>query len=74
VAGHDATGCLRLARRVGRKAAGEGRNFMLSPLSLHAALALVAAGARGETQLELLGFLGSDSLNELQRAAATALL
>ncbi|CAD6238968.1 unnamed protein product [Miscanthus lutarioriparius] len=70
----DATGCLRLARRVGRKAAGEGRNFMLSPLSLHAALALVAAGASGETQAELLRFLGSASLDELRHAAVTRLV
>jgi serpin B len=70
----DANGCLRLARRVGRKAAGEGRNFMLSPLSFHAALALVASGANGETQAELLRFLGSASLDELQHAAATRLV
>ncbi|XP_066314152.1 putative serpin-Z12 [Miscanthus floridulus] len=65
--------CLPLARQAGLRAAGE-RNFIVSPLSFHAALALVAAGARGETQRELLGFLGSDSLDELQRAAATALV
>ncbi|CAD6232075.1 unnamed protein product [Miscanthus lutarioriparius] len=73
-AGDDATGCLGLARRVGRKAAGEGRNFMLSPLSLHAALTLVAAGANGETQAELLRFLGSASLDELRHAAVTRLV
>ncbi|TVU22579.1 hypothetical protein EJB05_32289, partial [Eragrostis curvula] len=37
------------------------------------ALALVAAGANGETRRELLGFLGTASLDELQRAAATKL-
>ncbi|XP_066316247.1 putative serpin-Z12 [Miscanthus floridulus] len=73
-AGDDATGCLGLARRVGRKAAGEGRNFMLSPLSLHAALTLVAAGANGETQAELLRFLGPASLDELRHAAVTRLV
>ncbi|XP_025819103.1 putative serpin-Z12 [Panicum hallii] len=71
--------CLPLARQVGLRAAvggsgGEARNFIVSPLSFHAAFALVAAGSRGETQRELLGFLGSESLDELRRAAATALL
>ncbi|XP_048537293.1 putative serpin-Z12 [Triticum urartu] len=50
-------GCLRMAASVGSTAAGGGRNFIVSPLSLHAALALVAAGAKGETQRELLDFL-----------------
>jgi serpin B len=68
--------CLPLAREVGIRAAGEkkARNFVVSPVSLHAALALVAAGARGETQRELLGFLGAGSLAELHRAAATELV
>ncbi|KAL6627678.1 hypothetical protein ACP70R_031404 [Stipagrostis hirtigluma subsp. patula] len=73
-AGYDAPGCLRMARRAGRAAADEGRNFVLSPLSLHAALALVAAGTNGETRRELLGFLGSVSLEELQGSPATKLL
>ncbi|KAK1677323.1 hypothetical protein QYE76_038171 [Lolium multiflorum] len=61
---------LRLAREVGlRAAAGRGSNFIVSPLSIHAALALVAAGARDETLQELLGFLGSASLDELHDAA-----
>ncbi|KAM0822802.1 hypothetical protein ACQ4PT_071277 [Festuca glaucescens] len=61
---------LRLAREVGvRAAAGRGSNFIVSPLSIHAALALVAAGARGETRQELLGFLGSASLDELHGEA-----
>ncbi|KAF0897902.1 hypothetical protein E2562_001613 [Oryza meyeriana var. granulata] len=68
--------CLPLAREVGCRAAaaGEGHNFIVSPLSFHAALALVATGARGETQRELLAFLGSSSLAELHRAAATQLI
>jgi serpin B len=69
--------CLPLARQVGLQAAGGqqgARNFVVSPLSFHAALALVAAGARGETQRELLRFLDSESLGELHRAAATALV
>ncbi|XP_062183653.1 putative serpin-Z12 [Phragmites australis] len=73
-AGDYAPGCLRVARRAGCKAADKGRNFVLSPLSLHAALALVAAGTNGETRMELLGFLGSASLDKLQHAAATKLV
>ncbi|KAI5019097.1 hypothetical protein ZWY2020_043985 [Hordeum vulgare] len=76
-AGGDAGGkasCLPLAREVGvREAAGGGGNFIVSPLSIHAALALVAAGSRGETREELLGFLGSTSIDELYGAAATEL-
>ncbi|XBJ10931.1 hypothetical protein VPH35_015699 [Triticum aestivum] len=57
--GGDAGGkasCLPLAREVGvRAAAGGGGNFIVSPLSIHAALALVAAGTRGKTREELLG-------------------
>ncbi|KAM0889176.1 hypothetical protein ACQ4PT_027870 [Festuca glaucescens] len=61
---------LRLAREVGlRAAAGRGSNFIVSPLSIHGALALVATGARGETRQELLGFLESASLDELHDAA-----
>ncbi|CAO2162089.1 unnamed protein product [Urochloa humidicola] len=71
--------CLPLARQVGLRAAGgvaggQARNFVVSPLSFHAAFALVAAGARGETRRELLAFLGSGSLDELHRAPASALL
>ncbi|VAH20084.1 unnamed protein product [Triticum turgidum subsp. durum] len=66
--------CLPLAREVGvRAAAGGGGNFIVSPLSIHAALALVAAGTRGETREELLGFLGSASLDELHGASSTDL-
>jgi serpin B len=67
--------CLPLAREVGIRAAGEkARNFVVSPVSLYAALALLSAGARGETQRELLAFLGAGSLNDLHRAGATELV
>jgi serpin B len=63
-------------RQVALQAAGGGqpRNFIVSPLSFHAVFALVAAGTRGETQRELLRFLGSGSLDELHRGAAVALV
>ncbi|CAM0884263.1 unnamed protein product [Alopecurus aequalis] len=41
------------------------RNVAFSPLSVHAALALVAEGARGATQAQLLSFLGASSAAEL---------
>ncbi|XP_048551320.1 putative serpin-Z12 [Triticum urartu] len=67
--------CVALAREAGVRAkGGTARNFIISPLSIHAALAKVAAGARGDTVNELLRFLGSASLNELHRAAATELV
>ncbi|XP_037445220.1 putative serpin-Z12 [Triticum dicoccoides] len=67
--------CLPLAREVGvRAAAGTGSNFVFSPLSIHAALAMVAAGARGDTRRELLRFLGSSSLDELHHAPANELV
>ncbi|KAF7061844.1 hypothetical protein CFC21_068511 [Triticum aestivum] len=67
--------CLALAREAGVRAeGGTGSNFVISPLSIHAAFAKVAAGARGDTLNELLRFLGSASLNELHRAAATELV
>ncbi|VAI24047.1 unnamed protein product [Triticum turgidum subsp. durum] len=67
--------CVALAREAGVRAeGGSGRNFVISPLSIHAALAMVAAGARGDTLRELLGFLGSSSLDALHRTAATELV
>ncbi|XP_074561451.1 serpin-Z2B-like [Curcuma longa] len=69
----NAPSCLRLALLVGKKAAGEGSNFVFSPLSIQAALALVAEGARGETLQQLLSFLGSPDVSHL-RAATHRLL
>ncbi|KAE8766576.1 putative serpin-Z12 [Hordeum vulgare] len=73
--GRDASGNasgLNLSREVGvREAAG---NFVVSPLSIHAALAMVAAGARGETRRELLDLLGSASLDDLHSASAIKLV
>ncbi|KAL6868114.1 hypothetical protein ACP4OV_014959 [Aristida adscensionis] len=56
---------------------GGGANLVFSPLSIYAALALVAAGAGGGTLQELLDALGARSLGELaafaRRAAERAL-
>ncbi|XP_037433983.1 putative serpin-Z12 [Triticum dicoccoides] len=72
--GGDAS-CLPLAREVGvRAAAGTGSNFVFSPLSVRAALAMVASGARGDTRRELLRFLGSSSLHGLHHAPVNELV
>uniref|UniRef100_A0A0E0R607 Serpin domain-containing protein n=1 Tax=Oryza rufipogon TaxID=4529 RepID=A0A0E0R607_ORYRU len=66
---------VRLADRLG--AASPGRNLAFSPLSVHAALSLAAAGAAGGTLDELLAVLGAASRDDLAafvgRTAETAL-
>uniref|UniRef100_A0A0D9XQK6 Serpin domain-containing protein n=1 Tax=Leersia perrieri TaxID=77586 RepID=A0A0D9XQK6_9ORYZ len=58
---------LRLARTIQPKPAANG-NLVFSPLSVYAAIALVAAGAAGDTLAELLATLGIASLDELDAA------
>ncbi|CAO2208133.1 unnamed protein product [Urochloa humidicola] len=58
---------LRLAKQLSK-----GDNLVFSPLSVYAALALVAAGARGETLDELLALLGASSREELAEFARGA--
>ncbi|KAI4985702.1 hypothetical protein ZWY2020_018332 [Hordeum vulgare] len=68
-----------LLQRHGRRLAdgSPDDNLVFSPLSIHAALALLAAGARGATLDEILRVLGARSRNELEhfvsRMAADAL-
>ncbi|KAJ8511146.1 hypothetical protein OPV22_001580 [Ensete ventricosum] len=62
--------CLRVAERVGLAAVASGSNFVLSPLSIRAALGLAAAGASGETLHQMLSFLGSPTVDHLNSAAA----
>ncbi|TVU18653.1 hypothetical protein EJB05_34762, partial [Eragrostis curvula] len=50
---------------VNSSADGGGKNIVFSPLSIYSALALVAAGARGETLDEFLVVLGAASRDEL---------
>jgi serpin B len=62
----------RLTERLAADAApaGNGRNLVFSPLSIYAALALVAAGARGSTLDEILGVVGARSRGELEESVA----
>ncbi|XP_028752769.1 serpin-ZX-like [Neltuma alba] len=57
--------CLQLAYKVLQKQTEKGSNFVVSPLSLHLILSLVAAGSKGKTLDQLLSFLGSKSKDEL---------
>ncbi|KAL6660746.1 hypothetical protein ACP70R_001781 [Stipagrostis hirtigluma subsp. patula] len=60
----------RLLKRLG--AASPRDNLVFSPLSIHAALALAAAGARGGTLDELLAVLGAPSLDALAESVGHA--
>ncbi|CAL4994220.1 unnamed protein product [Urochloa decumbens] len=59
---------LRLTKHLA--AANNGANLVFSPLSVYAALAVLAAGARGRTLLELLAALGARSRDDLAALVA----
>ncbi|TKW01362.1 hypothetical protein SEVIR_8G174600v4 [Setaria viridis] len=59
---------LRLAKQLS-DGVGSGNNLVFSPLSIYRALALVAAGAGGETLDEFLALLGAASRDELAEFA-----
>ena len=44
---------------------GESKNVVLSPLSIHVLLSLIAAGSNGPTRDQLLSFLQSKSIDDL---------
>lgn len=56
----EAAFAMRVLRHLARSVVGEGSgaNLAVSPLSLHAALALLGAGARGATLDQIVAFLG----------------
>ncbi|CAO2192468.1 unnamed protein product [Urochloa humidicola] len=56
---------IRLAKKLSEGDEGSGNNLVFSPLSIYTALALVAAGAEGQTLDEFLALLGAASRDEL---------
>ena len=63
--------CLQVALFAGTAAIDKQSNFIFSPLSLRAGLALLSAGTNGETLGQLLAFLGSQELHLLDAASAS---
>ncbi|XP_048328329.1 serpin-ZX-like [Ziziphus jujuba] len=57
--------CLLLTSQILEKEAPKGSNFVASPLSLHVMLSLIAAGSKGQTLKQLLHFLGSTSIGDI---------
>lgn len=57
--------CLLLTSQIIQKEAENGTNVVASPLSLHVMLGLVAAGSKGKTLQQLLHFLESTSVGDL---------
>ncbi|CAL4907538.1 unnamed protein product [Urochloa decumbens] len=60
---------LRLAKRLADGGQRQNQNLVFSPVSIYAALSLVAAGAHGTTLDELLAVLGAASREELAESA-----
>jgi serpin B len=68
----DLVGLAALSAGLARSLAEENaeNNLVFSPLSIYAALALVAAGARGSTLDEILGVVGARSRGQLEEIVA----
>lgn len=62
-----------LAARLNKRLADENpcANLVISPLSIYAAVALLAPGARGDTLAEVLRLLGAWSRDELEESVST---
>ena len=65
--------CLQVAWYAGMEAITEQSNFIFSPMSLRAGLALLAVGTQGPTLRQLLTFLGSENTRHLDVAIARLL-
>jgi serpin B len=61
---------LALNKRLADDAGKGNRNLVFSPVSVYAALSLVAAGGRERTLSELLGVLGAPSRDDLARSVS----
>ncbi|KAM0888916.1 hypothetical protein ACQ4PT_028036 [Festuca glaucescens] len=72
--GSSSQGLAALSAGLARRLADEhaNSNLVFSPLSIYTALALVAAGARGDTLDEILRVLGARSRQELDEFVARA--
>ncbi|KAI4352345.1 hypothetical protein L6164_006608 [Bauhinia variegata] len=57
--------CLQLSYNVLLKELEKDSNFVASPFSLHVILSLVTSGSTGNTLKQLLSFLGSESIDDL---------
>ncbi|KAF2935089.1 hypothetical protein DAI22_04g207300 [Oryza sativa Japonica Group] len=62
--------CLQVAWIAGSDAITEQSNFIFSPMCLRAGLALLATGADGETLRQMLAFLGSEHIHQLNATSA----
>ncbi|XP_026428721.1 serpin-Z3-like [Papaver somniferum] len=60
--------CMKLVQDVWLNESTKNKNFVFSPLSIDTALGLLASGASGETLKQILGFLNSESLDNLNSA------
>ena len=65
--------CLQVAWYPGMEAITKQSNFIFSPMSLRAGLALLAVGTQGPTLRQLLTFLGSENTGHLDVAIARLL-
>ncbi|XP_044396724.1 putative serpin-Z8 [Triticum aestivum] len=71
----QSTGMADLTARLTKRLAdaNSDRNLVFSPLSIHAVLALLATGTRGDTLEEILRVLGARSRSELEDSVARLL-
>ncbi|GFS30524.1 hypothetical protein Acr_00g0012430 [Actinidia rufa] len=58
--------CIQMANQVILKEVAKGSNLVLSPLSFHVMLSLIAAVSTGRTLEQLLSHLGSRSIDDLK--------